>query len=1127
MELPRSPICTSYLILIPKRRFWLSIQGIVLPMILIMTGLSLSQPALVEAAGELELFAAGLTGPFGMAFDASGNLFVANEGNGGGGTTVSEITPLGTVSAFATGFNGPAGVAFNSNEELFISDDTGRVFRVSDTGVVDVFISGVGLSNPNAIAFDVDDNLYVLSAGGFVSKFDANGALVNLQLASGFSVPQGIVVDDSAGMLYISDAGGNIFQVDKNSGSSILFVATNAASNGGLTADNSGNLYMSTGGSGLVYRVGLLDQSISICLSGLDFSRGVVFDSIGRLYVTSYYTGEIYRADTCQNIIISTISGTITAADTGQPLVDAEVLVHTFDTHEFRGSFRTASNGSYVTAGLASGEYQLLALATGYAREFYEEGRTDPEAIPVVVVEGEDTSGIDFTLDLAGTITGKVTGENGAPLQNMGVDIENGGLGTCTDGSGNFNLELPAGDFKIAAGRDFCGGADPNYVEEYWAGFGNDGTFNRDDAVPINVVPGNTIANINFVLQLGGTVSGRVIDQVTGNPIENMVVSVSLDGFGIGTCTNGNGDYTVEGVPLDTYFRVNAASSNNFCGGPTNYIEEFWEEIPNFNDATLLSLTSGSSDMTGIDFTLVVGGTVSGRVIDQVTGAPIENMVAGVSLDGFGIGTCTNANGEFTVSGLPLDTPIRVNASGGFNFCGGPTNYIQEFWQETVDFNAATLITLTSGSSDVTDIDFTLEVGGSVSGRVIDQDSGNPIENMVAGVSLDGFGIGTCTNANGEFTVSGLPFDTPIRVNASGGFNFCGGPTNYVEEFWHETPNSNAATLITLTSGSSDATGIDFTLEVGGTVSGTVIDQVTGQSIANLNVNADFDGFGIGTCTDADGNYAFVVPLDTPISLHAAFGFNFCGGPTNYIEEFWHETPNSNAATLITLTSGSSDATGIDFTLDVGGTVSGRVIDQVTGAPIENMVAGVSLDGFGIGTCTDANGEFIVTGLPLDTPIRVNASGGFNFCGGPTNYALEFWHETPNFNDATVITLTSGNSDATGIDFTLEVLTAEQAIDEIIDDVEDLDPGDFSKPNRKGAFLNKLEAVLDQVQAGDLDSICEAIDKLTNDILPKTEGEEPPPDWVTNSVAQQELEDQINIILSALQIDAGNLGGCP
>ena len=254
----------------------------------------------VRMIGELDLFASGLWGPFGMAFDESGDLFVANEGSGGGGTGVSRITSKGEVSTFATGLNGPAGVAFNSAGVLHVSDDTDRVFHVSDAGELDVFVDwDIGLDNPNAITIDEHDNLYTVSCGGFISWLDPDGSLIDLALADGFDCPQSILVDDNAGVLFISDMGGNIFRIDKETGDTSLYIETLSFTEGGLAMDRQGNLYFSAYDDGLVLQILASDLSISTCLSGITTPRGLAFDSKGKLYATSYTTDQIFRANGC------------------------------------------------------------------------------------------------------------------------------------------------------------------------------------------------------------------------------------------------------------------------------------------------------------------------------------------------------------------------------------------------------------------------------------------------------------------------------------------------------------------------------------------------------------------------------------------------------------------------------------------------------------------------------------------------------------------------------------------------------------------------------------------------------------------------------------------------------------
>lgn len=104
----------------------------------------------------------------------------------------------------------------------------------------------------------------------------------------------------------------------------------------------------------------------------------------------------------------------------------------------------------------------------------------------------------------------------------------------------------------------------------------------------------------------------------------------------------------------------------------------------------------------------------------------------------------------------------------------------------------------------------------------------------------------------------------------------------------------------------------------------------------------------------------------------------------------------------------------------------------------------------------------------------------------------------------------------------------------ILDDLEalkdyinGLDPSAFSNANHQKTLINKINAVIKKVEDGDLDSICSAIDKLTNDLLKKTDGEHPPPDWITDPTAQQDVEDMILAIISDLQDVADSMGGCP
>ena len=255
-------------------------------------------PVVADPNYTLQVFAIGLNGPFGMAFDSSGNLYVANEGaGGGGGTTVSKITPDGTVSTYATGFFGPAGLAFDNKGNLWVSDDTSHVWKITANGSI-VLGSDFEFGNPNAIAFDKDWNLLVTShIYGCIYKMDQNG-LVSV-FAGPFSGPQALAFDE-LGNVYTSDGTGTIFKIDPSGSVEVFSTGILQSTQGGLAFDQQGNLYASESCGPMNVYVFAPDGEGKPFVTGFEptgfnFPRGLIFDNLGRLYITEYGTGIIWR----------------------------------------------------------------------------------------------------------------------------------------------------------------------------------------------------------------------------------------------------------------------------------------------------------------------------------------------------------------------------------------------------------------------------------------------------------------------------------------------------------------------------------------------------------------------------------------------------------------------------------------------------------------------------------------------------------------------------------------------------------------------------------------------------------------------------------------------------------------
>jgi uncharacterized protein (TIGR03437 family) len=304
---------------------------------------------------------AQLFSPYGMAWDAAGDLYVADSGNSrirkiSAGGIITTIAGNGTTlfsgdggPAVSAGLSNPQALVLDAAGNLYFSDSgSSRVRKISTNGAITT-IAGNGLDGfsgdgglavsaelwgPNGLAFDAAGNLYIADGtNARVRKVTPSGTITTVagggttlgdggpasaaQLAS----PSGVAVDQ-AGNLYIADNGrirkvsssGTITTVAGNgsvgfSGDGGPALSAQISYVGGIAVDAAGDLFLADTNNRRIRMVtpdGVIQTIAGSALLG--FSGEGVLATLaqmnGPLAVTvAGATGNVYVADSGNNAI--------------------------------------------------------------------------------------------------------------------------------------------------------------------------------------------------------------------------------------------------------------------------------------------------------------------------------------------------------------------------------------------------------------------------------------------------------------------------------------------------------------------------------------------------------------------------------------------------------------------------------------------------------------------------------------------------------------------------------------------------------------------------------------------------------------------------------------------------------
>ena len=353
-----------------------------------------------------------------------------------------------------------------------------------------------------------------------------------------------------------------------------------------------------------------------------------------------------------------TISGTLTTTS-GVPLANASVGA----VGPSSAGAATDAAGRYKIDRLRPGTYKLSVrgpYGTAYLRGWYSTANSNhfvvASASATSVTVGPNRTGVNVKVPTGYSISGKLTGTDGAPL--AGLRVETSTSTTTTDASGDYTLKgLASGAYEL----QILTAPTSSYKDGYYTSANADHfTGAAASATAISVGPSRT--GVDMKVAIGYSISGTIRD-----PSGMLLADVSVEADNLGHSrigmTDTAGKYKIQGLTggaqtLTIHAPESAPTLQQHGYYTLNNARRFTVVATN---ATKVSV---GPSQTGINAKIPAGYSIAGKITGP-GGAPASVLVQATSPYASAI-VQTAPDGTYKIVGLPTGT-YKVRAGPEFS----------------------------------------------------------------------------------------------------------------------------------------------------------------------------------------------------------------------------------------------------------------------------------------------------------------------------------------------------------------------------------------------------------------------------------------------------------------------------